>query len=221
MYKAILFDFDGTLFDTWPAICSALAFTSEHFKVGDVKESGVPKEYATLNRVALMTKVFGRTPKQSEIDYFIKAYTELMIDNTVAFPNVMETINDIAKRNIKWGIVTNKPKQYIQIFIQELTYLQTCSIVLCPEDVNNTKPHPEPLLLACRQLGVDVENSLFVGDSWNDMQAAENCSMDFALVEYGYIESNLKLNYKYALKNIAELIDIIDFKRDGYNRPLS
>ena len=63
---------------------------------------------------------------------------------------------------------------------------------MCPEDVTQTKPDPEPMYLAAKQIDIAPEQCIYVGDHPRDIDAGRNAQMYTILAAYGY----LPLQYK-------------------------
>ncbi len=72
--------------------------------------------------------------------------------------------------------------------IEALGLAQRCAALICPDHVAERKPHPESLLLACRQIQVEPIKSVYVGDHERDIEAGRNAGMHTIAVRYGYIE---------------------------------
>jgi HAD superfamily hydrolase (TIGR01549 family) len=70
--------------------------------------------------------------------------------------------------------VTNKPRIYSEALLLALNLTQRCAVLVCPDDVSQTKPHPEPMYLACKQLNVDPRQTVYIGDHLRDIQAGKN-----------------------------------------------
>ncbi len=208
-YKAALFDFDGTLFDTWPSLAMALKKTYQDH-VGKNIDTECLKKFSILSRKELLAKLLMRPATKDEIDCFIRTYTGLMLRNIIPYKGVYKTIEFLNKNHIPWGIVTNKPKHYLELFTQHEPILASSSCLICPEDVINRKPHPEALKTACKVINVQPEEVVFVGDSLHDIEAANSCNMDCGLALYGYTGeisnfNHLSINY-YLHDTLWELV---------------
>ncbi len=203
-YKAVLFDFDGTLVDTWPALADALDKTHQRYVGTATVEIDKLRSSSILRREELLQKLLGRDVVAEEIDYFVTAYQQVMLENIVAYDGVIETIQHLTSESIPWGIVTNKPKRYLELFKQQLPFLEYASCIVCPEDVQRGKPNPEPLMKACNLLKVNSREVIYVGDTIYDMKAASDCPMDFAIALYGYLDKETdisKLNVNYQIND--------------------
>jgi phosphoglycolate phosphatase len=70
------------------------------------------------------------------------------------------------------GLVTNKPTPFVAPLLEALDIAKYFSVIVGGDDVQNKKPHPEPLLLVAGKLSLTPAELLFVGDSRNDILAA-------------------------------------------------
>ena len=73
-------------------------------------------------------------------------------------------LQQLDQQQLPWGIVTNKPQPYAEPLLHKLGLLPRCGTLVCPEHVTARKPDPEPILLACRQLGCDPARTVYLGD---------------------------------------------------------
>jgi phosphoglycolate phosphatase-like HAD superfamily hydrolase len=74
--------------------------------------------------------------------------------------------------------------------------------LICPEDVKETKPSPEPLLSACQQLNIPIQNTVYVGDHLRDIQSAKAANMFSIAALYGYIKADEDTNSWQADQNV-------------------
>ena len=93
----------------------------------------------------------------------------------------------LENRNIPWGVVTNKPRIYSEPLLAGLALDRRCHVLVCPDDVTRSKPDPEPMYLACRQLAVDPAKSAYVGDHVRDIEAGRNAGMPTIAAAWGYV----------------------------------
>jgi phosphoglycolate phosphatase len=105
---------------------------------------------------------------------------------------MIELLDTCQKNSLPWGIVTNKPRLYTEILLERLAKriptLTQCAVVVCPDDVEKTKPNPEPLFLAAKQLKIDPQNCWYLGDHIRDIEAGNAANMLTIATLYGYIE---------------------------------
>ena len=133
---------------------------------------------------------FGTAPDdprhQKLYSRLLDIYGDNLAVHTRPFPGIAELLETLAQRDIPWGVVTNKPGAYTRPLLEALS-LQPAATV-CPDDVKHRKPHPEPMLLACKIIGCSPLQSSYVGDHLRDIQAGRNAGMHTIAALYGYIE---------------------------------
>ena len=194
--KAVLFDLDGTLIDT---AADFIRIIQEM-----CKEEGRPSISANLIRTqvsegarAMVKLVY---PELSVDDPVFLAHRQRFLDiygsdiavDTDLFSGMYPLLEMLEKDNIPWGIVTNKPRWLSEALLQALNLNQRCAVLVCPEDVTQTKPDPEPMYLAAQKIGISPEKCIYVGDHPRDIDAGRAANMYTILAAYGY----LPLKYK-------------------------
>jgi len=103
-------------------------------------------------------------------------------------------LDELEARGIPWGIVTNKPRGLSKALLTALNLTERCAVLVCPEDVTRTKPDPEPMYLAARQINLPAEQIIYVGDHPRDIEAGRNAGMYTILAAYGYLPLSHKDN---------------------------
>ena len=68
-----------------------------------------------------------------------------------------------------------------------------CSVLICPEDVVEKKPSPEPIELALKTLGCSSQRSVYIGDHERDIQSAKGADVIAIAAAYGYIPNDIKI----------------------------
>ncbi|MBS4051332.1 MAG: HAD-IA family hydrolase, partial [Methylomonas sp.] len=74
--------------------------------------------------------------------------------------------------------------------LEALNLSDRAACVISGDTTANSKPHPEPMLAACRQAGVKPENCVYIGDAPHDIAAGKNANMKTLAALYGYIKDN-------------------------------
>ena len=213
-YKCFLFDLDGTLLDTAPEFLTCL---NELLKKN--KKESVSYDFVR-NRVSdgvgrLIQDSFIIDENHSEFEglrnnLLVEYQKNYLLSKT--FPGVDEFLYKLSKNKIDWMIVTNKPKRFFEEICQKFEWHKYAMAMVSPEDVNGKrKPDPASLDAALAKTSVKKEQSIYIGDNWRDIEAANNSGIDSALALYGYIDkkdaSLLKPTSK--INKIKDLIDYI------------
>lgn len=195
--NAVLFDLDGTLVHTAPDITEAVNRMLE--------ESGLP----TLSEAAL-TRLIGKgAPILIErvlnvlevqrsagdrlvaLQSFQRHYEDTVGKHATLYPGVLEALEELsAMGGVKLGIVTNKYHRFALRLLQQFKLSPMIELVVGGDTLEVRKPNPLPLLHACDSLGVAVSETIYIGDSINDVEAATAAGMPVYCVPYGYNEGH-------------------------------
>ncbi|EPL9571875.1 phosphoglycolate phosphatase [Providencia rettgeri] len=190
--KAVAFDLDGTLVDSAGGLAEAIDNMLNDFDfppagkervsiwVGNGVDVLVERALTWAN--ANITPDLQKQARQS----FDKHYAVSVTTGSQLFPEVRETLEQLAKHGLPMGIVTNKATPFIAPLLKKLNIHHYFSLVLGSDDVKALKPHPAPLYLTMGTFGLRKEELLFVGDSRNDIIAARNAGCPCVGLTYGY-----------------------------------
>ena len=189
--ECVLFDLDGTLVDTAPDFVIALnLLLAQHGK--QALDACVISRTVSDGAKALVSLGFGIDDKA---EGFAPLHTDLLalylkqIETTrsVLYPGMESLLDSLERAGIPWGIVTNKPRLYATALLSRLSLLSRCPVLVCPDDVEEKKPHPESLFLALSTLQCKPERCVYIGDHIRDMQAAKNADLIAIAASYGYL----------------------------------
>lgn len=184
-YDAVFYDFDGTLVDTIPLI-------TESFKLAYEKVFGVcQRTYDDFlgNIGKPLEKAFEMHDKataQKLFDTYLDINEKLLReDKAPMFPYVKEDILYIKSLGIPQAVVTSKMRTSVEVTMKLQGMEDIFDIVVTKEDSHKHKPDAEPILTACRMLGIeDPGRVVYVGDALPDKQCADNAGAKFALVDW-------------------------------------
>jgi len=195
LVRAVLFDLDGTLLDTVADITAALngalaeqlAVALSESEVRTLIGRGVP---------SLIERALARVPGGESADAgrllerYHAHYEQIQRSGrmrTRPFPGVARGLAELHSLGLKIAIVTNKPDKASGDLLKRLR-LEHWIDELVGGDSGYRKPEPQPLLLACKRLGVSPGEAVMVGDSLIDVLAARAAGIRVLCVPYGYNE---------------------------------
>ena len=183
--RAILFDLDGTLIDTIDLILHSYRYTvaAHHFEpVPDtewLKNIGIP--------LRMQFRHF--TEDADEIQAMIKTYVAHNLehhDDLVGhYPGVLEGVRALYSSDRKLGVVTSKMHGSLERGLSIGGFDGMFEVVIGADDVENPKPHPEPVLKALEALDVTADETVFVGDSPFDMACGRAAGVETAAAMWG------------------------------------
>ena len=193
--KAVLFDLDGTLIDTAPDFIRIIKQLCQEHGHSCPSDEAI-REQVSAGARAMVKLMFGdELTAASDTDEKLLSYRQQFLDayeadicvDSQLFTGLDTFLQTLEHHHIAWGIVTNKPRYLAEILLNRLALMARCSVLVCPEDVTQTKPDPEPLLLASQTIGVPPEQCVYIGDHIRDIQAGKAAGMQTIIASYGYI----------------------------------
>lgn len=191
--EAVFFDLDGTLLDTAADLHAACNQVLQEYQKAPVTLDEF-RHYIHGGALMMICQSFGIDASYPEYPMikadFLKKYQRHMLINTRLYPGMAEILQNIEQLNIPWGIITNKLEYLTKPMMDHFGFSQRCCCIICGDTLPTPKPHPAPLLHACRLAQVQPQNCIFVGDSLVDMQAAQAAGMAGVTAAYGYLPKN-------------------------------
>lgn len=215
--RAIAFDLDGTLVDSASGLAEALdqaliakglpAAGKERVAIWIGNGADVMVERA-LKWAGVESTPELHCETRKLFDGF---YETTVTTGSQLFPHVKETLATLAQHNLPMAIITNKPTPFIAPLLESLGISEYFSLVLGGDDVKEKKPHPAPLYLTMGMFGIHKEELLFVGDSRNDILAAQAAGCPCVGLTYGYNygESIALSHPDYILDHFPDLLPAI------------
>ncbi|MEM7564058.1 MAG: phosphoglycolate phosphatase [Pseudomonadota bacterium] len=194
MTKAVLFDLDGTLIDTAPDMGGALnnLLVEENYPPLPLETI---RPFVSRGGLVLVQLGFSKKVRDDEIEplrlRFLQHYRAIIADNSSLFEGFEALLSELERREIKWGIVTNKPEWLTQPLLQLLGLEQRAAVVISGDSLQKRKPDPLPLLEAARRIGIACEDCIYVGDDERDIIAGKAAGMKTLTASYGYIDSDI------------------------------
>jgi phosphoglycolate phosphatase len=212
--RAMLFDLDGTLLHSAPDLVNSLNWVRQSeslppLAVADM-QCFASKGAAGLLRAG-MPEADGAT-FEAWRQLFLAHYAENSYRHSSLFDGVPELLDFLVGQGIPWGIVTNKPEALTWPIVEAAQLKASMSCVVCGDTLNESKPHPAPVTLACGIVDTAPAATLFVGDDVRDIEAGKAAGTQTAAVYYGYGSSELTAECvadSYRIHHPAELIELV------------
>lgn len=191
--EAILFDLDGTLVDSAADLKQALNQTllalgmkprstqQVHQWIGNGVNKLLHRGLTNSMDGIASDDDFWRAKNIFNIEYERQSGRESSL-----YPGVMQSLDKLSTYSILMVCVTNKDRRFTLPLLKKMDILQYFDVIVCGDDLNNKKPHPEPLLYAVNKLNIKPEKCVMVGDSASDVGAANAAKIPMICVDYGY-----------------------------------
>jgi phosphoglycolate phosphatase len=216
MFKAILFDLDGTLLNTLIDLADAMNASLAHFGfpphpleayqyfIGDSVETEARRALPeSAHRPELIKKV---------AEFSEQIYDKCWHKNTKPYPGIPELLTELSKRRLPMVILSNKPDHFTKIMVKKLLSASRFEIVQGAIPDVPVKPDPTSALQIAKKLNIPPKQFLYLGDTNTDMKTAVNAAMYPVGCLWGYRPADelLAAGAKILVKTPAEVLKILD-----------
>ena len=187
MKKLIIIGFDGTIADTSPGILYCMNTTANAMGYTPVHHDALYGVIGVSLEQGFMS-LYGM--KEDEIEYAMNNYSKLYSikgeEMFLIYDGIEESLRRLKESGCKLAIVTQKNAKFINNMLGVYKTIGEQFDIVCATDVDIDMEKSDMLLKVCEELGISVEDSIFIGDSYVDALAAQEVGMDFAAALYGW-----------------------------------
>ncbi len=206
MSFGVLFDFDGTLVDTFDGIVDGVVRMRARLGAGPLPAAEirahigwgignlVGQNHPTLDR----RRRAGLPPDgdplpldakdlQHAIDIFREEYAQGLVEGCRVYPGIAELCAELVRDGFRLAVVSNKPERFTRRILAGKGLVDPFVIVLGGDSLPTMKPDSEPLNHAARVLGVPIERCVMVGDSLIDLEAGRSAGARVCAVAWGLL----------------------------------
>lgn len=181
--ELIIFDWDGTLFDSVGQIVTSLKFAAEQYNQPLTDEDA--KSIIGLGLPEVAQVLFPHVPELHA--QILQAYADHYVEHSKQdqwFEGVREMLTDLKSQGIKLAVATGKSRRGLD---RVLVQTQSVDVFEITRAASETKSKPDPLMLAeiLAHTGLTADQAIMVGDSTYDLEMAHNIAMPKVGVTYG------------------------------------
>lgn len=187
--QCVLFDLDGTLVDTAPDLIACLNKALLEFGFPVVAEADIRPmiSYGAMAMIRQAATVDEMTQQQM-LDYMLDCYQSNIAEHSRFFDGIDQILIRIEQQGLKWGVVTNKRRRFTEPLMDALRLTERAACIVSGDSTPYSKPHPQPMLTACQQSGVEPQNCVYIGDASHDITAGKQANMKTLAAVYGYLK---------------------------------
>jgi len=172
--------------DSIPMIVAGLTESFRHFAGKDLPESEIRSLIGMPLRDQLVLHGMDQHPStlDERVEWTVDAYSR-KVHLMREFTPAVEAFDRLVELGVPVALVTSRNRLEVEWLLEKEPRFAASDAVVSASDTARPKPAADPVLEACRQLGVLPEHSLFVGDSLHDLGSAQAAGCPFLAVTYG------------------------------------
>jgi pyrophosphatase PpaX len=183
--RTVLFDLDGTLIDSIDLILASYRHTIAAHGRPPVADAEWMRGVGTPLRVQLQP--WATSPE--DLQALVATYREFNLANhdrmITAFPGVVDLVRTVRAAGLRTAVVTSKTREGTRRGLHLVGLEGAIEILVCADDVEHPKPHPEPVHRAVALLEADPASTIFVGDSIHDLHSGRTAGVLTGAVLWG------------------------------------
>lgn len=210
-YRAVLFDLDGTLVDSYAALTDAVNHARRAEGLHDLSDSHI-RGFVGDGLERLLQRAFDRSEiSSSTVDAFEARYDEICCRESKVLADVESTLEHLASLGVAMAVCTNKPTVFSKKILDFLELSRHFRAIVGPDAAGARKPEARHLLVTLESVQCAPEETLFVGDMPIDVRAARNSGIDVAVVATGSStrEQLTEAEPDHFLERFSDLIKIV------------
>jgi phosphoglycolate phosphatase len=192
-FQSVTFDLDGTLLDTVADLAEASNRMLGELGLATWHEDDIRRFVGRGIHVLVercLTRDAPPPPALLEraIVAFKRHYAEVNGRHASLYPGVLDGLRAWQATGLPMAVITNKAAAFTEPLLAAKGLRGFFAVVVSGDTTAHKKPHPEPVLHACRVMGSSPQANLHIGDSIHDIQAAKAAGSTAYCVPYGYNE---------------------------------
>lgn len=206
----IIFDFDGTLVDSAPAMTRALNEMASRRALPPIDVAHV-RNWVSLGGDAMLRGALGhRDDPQADLEELRGILRGQTADPADLYPGVAETLAVLKRQGYRMGICTNKREDIAITYAEGLGISEYFDAIVGGAPSRPLKPNPRMATMALDRLASTADDTVFVGDSEVDASTALAIGLRFVLVTFGYPSGDVSaIKADSQIDTFGELPDLI------------
>jgi phosphoglycolate phosphatase len=210
-YRAVLFDLDGTLVDSYAALAEAVNFARRHQGLPELAEAHI-KNFVGDGLERLLQRAFECDEIPAGVrEAFESRYDEICCEESKVLADVETTLDELTAMRVAMAVCTNKPTSFSKKILDFLNLSPHFRAIVGPDLAGARKPDARHVLRTLEEAGCSTDGALFVGDMPIDIAAARASGIDVAVVTTGSssYEQLVDAHPDHVLDRFSDLVGVV------------
>ncbi len=196
--KAILFDLDGVLIESFAAWFHQFNDTLKYFGHQPISEGKFRRHWGQSTEDDV--RIFMPERTLNEVRQYFSDHHEEYAAHLKVNPATRDVLKELRKMKLKLGCVTNSHRSIVKQILRRLKLIKFFQVIVTADDVKKPKPAPDMLLNACKRLKVSPAQTIFLGDTKTDLIAGKLA---------GCIVIGYKIKSEIKFGNMSKFFDFV------------
>jgi len=185
-YKAIIFDWDGTLMDSIDKIVASMQAAAKDCQLPTPTVDAI-RNIIGLRLDKVMATLFPEESHERQasiVEAYRFQYRHLSQYETPFYPGIKSWLSDLKEQGYLLAVATGKGRNGLDLLLDTLAVRDLFDVTYCADE---TESKPDPLMLnrILKDLNLDASQALMIGDTSYDLEMANNAKIDCLGVSYG------------------------------------
>lgn len=203
MKKFYIFDFDGTLVNTF--YDSVIAYNKA------LKQNNLPEyTYESLDQIDYSDFINSMTEDMQVLKLYSKIYEESEKEYTLPYDGINEVLKELIKRGNEVAICSNRSQEQLEYYTEKLFPEINFKYVIGYTPEGGFKPNPEVMNRILNNVNYKKGEIVYIGDKKTDIVTAQNVDLDVIIVTWGQGDEEAYYD-NYPIKIIDNVKELLDF----------
>lgn len=208
--KLILFDFDGTVTDNSEGIYNCISYA--------LQKAGKPQLNKEIMRTFIGPSLFDSFMKYSAdseeeanrlVSYYRERYAPVGSSEALIFDGIPELLEKLRTDGYKTAVCSSKPRDFVIKIAKEKNIFNLFDGFFCPDFSSHISDKSGLALSAVKHFGVKKEETVLIGDTKYDVEAAKSADIDCIAVLYGFSSDGELDNADFIAREVKDIYPLI------------